>query len=276
MMMSESQFYEAQKNLLQEKGSEAQKQFLHMARDDQNAFCEHISQWGLPSDVKIFIPETAWSEQQFKNPPWSKNTRTIVEAWHKEIVPQDACKAQYWFAVHVKLMRAGIIESSHFGFRKNKENQSGYNTIKRSLDSNDAKEIDDSVRDVLRHLGGIPRDRGKRTAYINCPTARLWWRYHYTAEYLQWFDKAKAEDIYKFLQKNGMWEQLVEAMVSRMTVVGDRHVRPALITYLMQKNCTKYDETKEIINEIGRRSVARKFGILPPPEILSIWTKELS
>ena len=270
--MSESQFYEAQKNLLQEKGSEAQKQFLHMARDKQSAFCHHISQWGLP-DVEISIPKTAWSEQQFKNPPWSKDTGTVLDAWHKQIVPQDACKAQYWFAVHVKLMKAGIIESRYFGF---KENHSGYNAIKRSLDSNDAKEIDGSVRDVLRRLGGIPHVRGKRTAYADCPTARLWWRYHYAVEYLQCFDKARAEDIYNFLQNSGMWNQLVDAMVSRMTVVGDRHVRPALITYLMQKKCTKGDETREVINEIGRRSVARKFGILPPPEILSIFTKELS
>ena len=274
-MMNESQFYEAQKKLLQDRGSEAQKEFLHMARDEQSAFCHHISQWGLP-DVKISIPETAWNEQQFKNSPWSKDTSTIVDAWHKEIVPQDACKAQYWFAVHVKLMKADIIESGYFGFKEKRENKSGYNAIKRSLDSNDAKEIDDSVRDVLRHLGGIPHVRGKRTAYADCPTAKLWWRYHYTAEYLRWFDKARAEDIYKFLQNSGMWNQLVEAMVSRMTVVGDRHVRPALIAYLMQKNCTKVDETKEIINEIGRRSVVQKFGILSPPEILSIWTKELS
>lgn len=242
-----------------------------MARDDQDAFCHHISQWGLP-DVEISVPKK-WTEQVFKNPPWSEDTSAIANAWHKEITPKDACNPQYWFAVHIEMMKKGTIESRFLGF---KENQSGCASIKRSLDSNDADEIDSSVRDVLRRLGGIPHVRGKRTAYADCPTARLWWRYHYAVEYLQYFNEARAEDIYKFLQNSGMWNQLVDAMVSRMTVVADRHVRPALITHLMQKDCTKGDETKEIINEIGRRSVARKFGILLPPEILSIWTKELS
>ena len=132
------------------------------------------------------------------------------------------------------------------------------------------------MRAVLRRLGGVIGDRGNRTAFIDCPLARAWWRHRYASEAHRAFQLASVEALSSVLRQPGRWDPLVEAMISRLTVIGDSSIRPALVQCFADGHGKLPKNTWDVLHWIGRRSTVQALGVLEPNHIAQLVMGEFS
>ncbi|MBF2760293.1 MAG: hypothetical protein ISN28_08470 [Ectothiorhodospiraceae bacterium AqS1] len=254
----------AQKNLLRpsERGGDIQRHFLAKARDNSWDFCEIIRKWGLQEGDEPPVPIRKWSEKELIDPP-SYTEEIIVEIW-KDLTLAEASKPGTWFSIHLAMMEKGMIHSSYFAAE---HGRTGRDHISDVLDGNDRDDkIDRCVRLILRRLGGV-LERGKRTVYENCPVARAWWRYRYAKEANGIFERQETKDLSNLLRKKPVWNSLIPAMTSSLTLIGDSKIRPSLVSFLGSEAKSSDDLTKKeidhLIRLIGRRSEIIRSEIFP-------------
>ncbi len=136
--------------------------------------------------------------------------------------------------------------------------------------------MDDCVRAVFLSLGGVISDRANRTALLDCPLARAWWRYRYATQANRIFQSGSVEVLSNALRKRTRWEPLVEAMISRLTVIGDSSIRAALVQCLADGEDRLPKDTWKILRWIGRRSTVQALGALEPHQIMQLVMDEFS
>jgi len=271
----------AQKKLLPsvksgERGSAKQQEFLATVAEDPNGFCEEVRSWGLSGEKPHAVFETKLTEKEFKNPPWETET-VIFNTW-SDLSENMASRPGFWARVTIELTEQKLIQSSYLASPSNKTN-SGLSRLKEVLHSGNAKDIDSCVRAVFRRMGGIITDRGARTVYLDCPIAKAWWRRHYSIEAHKHFRNIPVERYSETLCDSGLWETLVQAMVSRLTVIGDHNIRPALLTELAENVergvNMKRQEIKTLLDAVGQRTAVQALGALSPKQVHGVLKEEL-
>ncbi len=269
-----SRVNEAQKNLLPRKGSserggDIQRNFLKAARDYPWDFCKEIRRWGLQEGEEPPIPNKKWSEKEFIDPP-STTERIIVETW-RDLTPAEASRSETWFSINLTMIEKNIIESSYLAGESGR-GTTGRDFISDALGGNDPDKVDRCVRRILRRLGGV-LERGSRTVYLDCPPARAWWRHRYACETNEIFEHS-IDDLSDLLRKKSLWNELIPAMTSYLTLIGDSNIRPSLISFLEDKTSGSFDnkeiDIKDLILRIGRRAEIQALGSLSPQQVFEI------
>ena len=264
----------AQNNLLPRKGSslrggDAQRDFLTKARDNDWDFCKVIRKWGLQGRDEPPVPNGQWSEKEFVDPP-SCTESIIVDTW-KNLTPAEASREETWFSINLTMIEKGVIKSSYLAGESSRDT-TGRDFISDALRGNDSDKVDRCVRRILRRLGGV-MERGRRTVYLDCPLARAWWRHRYACETNESFEH-NVGDLSDLLRKKPIWNEMIPAMTSYLTLIGDSNIRPSLISFL-ERNLSEASEKKEfkikdLILQIGRRSEIQALGSLPPQQVFEI------
>ena len=268
----------AQKRLLPKdldaRGSEIQREFLGIIADAPDTFCQTVLGWGINPGSPPKVLPIPLTESEFCTPTWE--TEKIIAATWDDLPANMAARPGTWTRIHVELVKKGCIHSSFLASKVGKQ-ESGRSRINRVLRTGSSRNIDQCVRTIFRHMGGVIRDRGARTTYQDCPLAKAWWRYRYTSEAHKMFGNIPMKDLSAALRVSGPWEVLIQAMVSRLTVIGDQNIRPALICQLT----TALDRLREkqkflsLVNAVGRRSVTQALGALPPEQVLETIKDEI-
>ena len=254
------------------RGGDEQREFIRLVREDAGAFCARLRSWGLTAGEAPPVMDEALSEKEFLDPSWSTEC-AIADTWGALPVRLSA-RPETWVRVHVELIEQGKIESSYLA--AGTRGEPGHSQIVQALRRNNSKKIDDCVRAVLRRLGGIVSYRGNRTAFMDCPLAKAWWRHRYAQEAHRVFLRHSPEDLSRALRKRFRWERLVEDMISRLTVIGDSAIRPALVQCLAEGIGGTPEEMERLTPWIGRRSTVQAFGALEPQYVLNLVTKEFA
>ena len=254
------------------RGGDEQREFIRLARDDGNAFCAQLRSWGLTPGETPPVMEEALSEKEFVDPSWT--TECAIAATWRELPVRMAARPETWMRIHVELIEQGQIESSFLAAAS--RGDPGRVQITQALRRNNAKKVDDCVRAVLRRLGGIVSYRGNRTAFMDCPVARAWWRHRYAHEAHGVFNLHSPEDLSRALRKPFRWERLVEDMISRLTVIGDSAIRPALVQCLADGIGSTREEMERLTPWVGRRSTVQALGALGPQFVLNLVTEEFA
>lgn len=262
---------QAQKALLPKKdsglrGGTEQREFVQLAAEQPAAFCDLLRSWGLRRGKTPPVFRDRLTEREFTDPPWSTEC-TIAATW-KDLSQSQAARPETWTRIHLELIVQGKIESWYLA--ANGGGDSGRTRIRRALNSGSAKEIDGCVRSVLRRLGGVIADRANRTAFLDCPIARAWWRHRYAIEAELTFKLDTAEAISAALRPSFRWSSLIEAMVSRLTVIGDSAIRPAVVQSVTDGAAGTQREMDNILDNIGQQSTVRALGALPAKHVLEI------
>lgn len=254
------------------RGGDEQREFIRLVKDDAGAFCARLRSWGLTAGQAPPVMDEALSEREFLDPSWS--TECAIAATWGALPVRLAARPETWVRVHVELIEQGKIESSYLA--AGTRGEPGHSQIAHALRRNNSKKVDDRVRDVLRRLGGIVSDRANRTAFMDCPLAKAWWRHRYAQEAHRVFLRHSPEDLSRALRKPFRWERLVEDMISRLTVIGDSAIRPALVQCLAEGIGNTPKEMERLTPWIGRRSTVQAFGALGPQYVLDLVTKEFA
>ena len=259
----------AQKRLLPKmdsglRGGDEQREFIRLAARNPTEFCLLVRSWGLTGGDPPPITERRLTEKEFTDPPWS--TECIIATTWEGLPPSLAARPETWGRIHVEMVEQGRIKSTYLAANGNGE--TGRARIAQALNGNDAQAVDRCVRTVLRRLGGVVEDRANRTAFIDCPLAKAWWRNRYAQEACRTFNKDPAKDLSAALRPTFRWTKLVEAMISRLTVIGDSAIRPAVVQCLADGIGRNASEMEEALRWIGRRATIQALGFLGADMVL--------
>ena len=271
---------EKQRTLLGKNNFEDRRAFLKFVMDGQDAFCNHLESWGMEGDN---IPPTLskpMSENQFKDPPFNIEKR-IYETW-SFLTPSLAAKPGTWVSICIELMRQDLIKSHFFAALGNTTTGREAILLALSQNSNDVgksrDKLSDCTRRVLRRLGGVV-ERGYRTTWLDCPLAKAWWRHRYAIEAHEQFNGSLSVEELSRVLRGQVWEPLVQSMISRLTVIGDAKVRPSVIRWLTEHQpkdrVIQAKECQDVLNRVGRASVATAFGTLEMEDAFERISQEL-
>ena len=260
----------AQKGLLPKRASGArggakQRDFIRLVAEDQEGFCSYVRSWGLTTGSSPPVTDMRLSEREFVNPPWSTEC-AIASTWASLALSQ-AARPETWTRINVGMMENGRIKSSFLAASNTGE--SGRSRIARALQETDPQVIDSCVRTILRRLGGVI-ERANRTAFLDCPLAKTWWRHYFAREAHSTFGRHSVEVLSTALRPTYRWERLVEAMVSKLTIIGDRAIRPALVECFAEGAGSAGQEVADMLAWVGRRSTIQALGALGPEYVMQV------
>ena len=276
------------KDLLREKGSGLQKEFLEVTRNS-TSFVDWVERRirlkddGNPFDVWA---EEQLSEQEYKDSP--KNIeKMLFERWH-DLTPAQASEETFWGCLTLGHIKEGIIHASYLA--ANGGNLPGGleridEVLAREKGEEKSKSVDLTVRTVLRRFGGLPEVRGAKSVYVNCPFARAWWRGYVAREVCEATEANHGKVVDTLRSSQDYWEKLIVLIVSRNSVLGDTNVRTALIWALSElvedkdkdenkKQLFQVKALKNISRQIGIRSAWQEMGIFPVEELKRIMEQQ--
>ena len=224
------------RDLLAEKGSAEQVEFLERVRDG-NAFIEEMEV--IPrmggTEVELLPRPRRFLEGQFREPP-RETEELIYEHW-RSLVPAIASRTAFWAHVTLRHVSEGIIDP-RFLAGNGVSGQTGAARIDRALarieetPEKSNLQIDNCVRSVLRHLGGLPQARGNKSVFVDCPLSRSWWRERLACRVAKRTNLGK-DEIAKVLRRTkAHWEAVVKTMVSRNPILGIESAQDALAASL--------------------------------------------
>ena len=256
------------------RGSAEQRLFVGQVANSPSEFCERARAWVSNSgDIPALLPRKL-SYTEYHNPPYKTETE-IAKTW-SYLSPSLASRPGTWVRISLELVENSIIQG-HYFVSGGSGKYYGKDKINRTLNKNIPDEIDNCVRDIFRKMGGLIHVRGKRTTFIDCPLAKCWWRHRIACETHSHFRNFEIEDYSDLLRNNPVvWQELVEAMVSRLTIIGDQNVRPAIVRYLTEYNNTSQATVRSLLDSIGRRSTMQALGSLDPHRIFDLIQSEIT
>ena len=277
----DSEYSKLRRGLLAQKGSARQEEFL-VAAKSSHCFVDYLtSRVGTQGAADIALTDSPMSESEFSAPPSDTEAR-LYDSW-AEVDPRTACRTTFWANVTCRHVRNRRIRSAYLaGDLSN--SAGGAARIDKALahrGSKRPKVLDDCVRTILRRLGGIPEQRGKRTVYVDCPLARAWWR-EWLARQIAKGDAEVIRRVRMVLRINQTyWEKIVDRIVSRNSTFGSEEVRAAFLSCLARvvgDADSELRKPKELIRACRRVAACqatRELSILNEDELGDIMARIL-
>ena len=231
--------------------------------------------------VSVSLPKP-FEDCEFGSPTRATETK-YWKLWQK-IAPRRAAISSWWASLHLNMIQQGVIQASYLA-SSGRVGETGEIYIERALKEGNIKEqigiMDKCIRGIFRHLGGIPI-RGHRTAYLDCKTARGWWRRRFAEEAAQVYNSVSVDNIHQSLRIPAIWELLCQYIISNLTAIGDQNLRSALLAFLGEtysqdnKKAPVFygKQFKKLLLRLGRRTTWQVFGVLDADEILEIVRQE--
>lgn len=233
---------------------------------------------GDPHEVTCSIPERMpLSEGELAAPP--KYTEMSLWEVLMDIPPKQAALPAFWASYNIELLQRGIIEDpTHFAKPIGSGAASTGREALERASAGDHKELDRCTRTLCRQmLGGVPEERGQVSVYIDPRIARAWWRGHIVRQTQEDLN-IDADEIWETLRQAGApWEELIQHMVRKLTHIGERPIRSALVARLVEMkeqlnddSKTRRERTVALLAAVGRRSARQSLGILDAHEVLEV------
>ncbi|MBF2755160.1 MAG: hypothetical protein ISN29_07880 [Gammaproteobacteria bacterium AqS3] len=266
-----------QKILLANHG--ARIEFLEHFRTFRNkGFSSYFAEWGLDLDSAIELPERAWEENVFCTHPWDRNIDKDFSLF-ASFTRDEMKSAAAWYSIHVKMVEARFLQSDFFAYSTQPAEKGG-NRIDRILNGKrEEKEVDDCTRAILRHMGGIPRVRGRRAAE-DCPTAKFYWCYWFACQIGKELPDVETRNIYKTLYNSSLWRRLVNALEYQVTILSNRRILAAFVAFIMEgqesgriRKGTQGKEITEAVELVSPLTSSRHLAAVEIKEILALFNK---
>ena len=268
-------YTELRKDLLREKGSLRQHEFLGAVRHSDR-FLDYLKD-AIPIYDGDTMPlcEEELSEQVYMDPPQDIE-EGLYRAWHM-LTPRLACRPTFWAAVTMQHIEASRIRSSYLAANGG-PTKTGAQRIDLALSNQDPKLVDGCVRTVIRRMSGLPEDRGNRSVYVNCPLARAWWRERMVARVLAHGGIVQRPMVLEVLRSNQeYWERLISVIVSRNSVLGSAVVLEAFVASLAKLSNAKPEthllKAQQLVKAVRRLSTiaaSRELGVLEFSDLVDL------
>lgn len=253
----DADYTELRKRLIKEKGSSFQREFLERVKDSDDYVRWMEEELDVTDEDDFTSLSDVLTEAEYKDPP-ELIEKHLFDTW-KDITPAQACSSAFWGRVTLDHIKNGKIKSSYLAANGGTL-PGGLERIDKVLKGGTDKEIDDTVRTIIRRMSGLPEARGNRSVYVNCPFARAWWRGYIANEVCDAEDSdVDIKAVIRILRwEQSYWEELISSVVSKNSVLGDTNVRAALIWTLSDLADKK--ENKSLFTGKGLSKLIKKIG----------------
>ena len=252
-------FYrELVKELLKEKGSRLQREFVSALKDNQR-YAEWTKKYIKVDRKKDFLPllEESLTRSQFINhAPQIKHK--IFDNW-SELYPAEACRYTLWGYLTFGNIEMNKIQAEYLV--KETGGNDAATSINKALVDNDTKKIDSIVRTAIGRASGLI-ETGPRSVYYDCAFASAWWQIYIAKEVCKQTDgEADLSNVIQVLTINkSYWRKLIEIVVNQNSRIGDSKVRAALVWALSERLDQRTEnETLFTVNGITR--ISKLIGI---------------
>ena len=195
----------------------------------------------------------------------------------KGLSPRLAALPSFWTSYQVEMVRRELIDSADLATQISSSTETGRTRLQKAIRRSKKTLLDQCTRTILRQLGGLPEERGHVTVFVDCRLSRSWWRGHLShqvAEDMQ----LDVDAVWTFLRlATAPWDELQQYTVKRLTVVGDRNVRSALVARLMEADLQAYStkerrkRTQAFLARVGARTAYQALGTLSPNQNLALF-----
>lgn len=278
----DASFTKFRKRLLTKQGSkEFQQEFLGAAQNNSK-FLDFIREHVRIEGSKVIdLCPNRLTESEFRMPPINTEVG-LYNVW-SSLTPRIACRTTFWANVTFRHIENDRIQASYLA-ASGKSDTSGSRTIDLQLrgqaGENRDRDIDRSVRRMLRHLGGL-QERGNRSVYVDCPFARAWWREFLVRQAVPRGNPSLMYKVQKLTRlSKDYWEKLVVLVVSRNSVLGSSGIRNSLIISLAEL-CDKEPDTPlgkasgllPVCRAISSIQASRELSVLNDDELREIMNK---
>ena len=213
--------------------------------------------------------------QEIANPP----IETEFDNYNilKNLPPRLATGPFFWTSYQLEMIRQALVDPADFATPIKSINQSGRARLQKAIRRQNLRILDECIRTILRQLGGLPEVRGNVSVFVDCRLSRSWWRGHLSHQIAEDMN-LDLKNVWSHLRlPDATWDQLQQYAVKRLTVVGDRNVRSALVARLMESALDQMSSkdrrhrTQEFFAKVGARSAYQALGTLTPGQNLSIF-----
>ena len=213
--------------------------------------------------------------QEIANPPieTEQDNYEILN----NLPPRLAALPSFWTSYQLEMVRRELIDPADLATPITSGKVTGRACLQRAIKRTKTNLLDKCTRTILRQLGGLPEVRGYVTVFVDCRLSRAWWRGHISHQVARDM-KLSVDDVWSHLRlTDATWDQLQQFSVKRLTVVGDRSVRSALIARLMESGIDKGSPKKRrqriqaFLSRVGARCAYQALGSLTPTQNLEIF-----
>jgi hypothetical protein len=176
------------KQLLVNKGSNEQIEFLQACKNGKNDFIKYLNIKLLGNENIIIKGESVFfdykfTEAEFRFPP--RDTQKIIWNVFKDIHKENMGLCGFWGYIVIQMIKNDCITPDYLASNLNGVNETGIYMLDSAISSQDDKKIDECVRRVLRSMSN-PAPRGKRIVFNDFYLGKAYWRW-------SWADKMSNE-----------------------------------------------------------------------------------
>lgn len=257
-------------DILREKGSEKQKEFLRSCKSGKDTFLEYVSNIypvgdSITGNQKIDF-KRKFSESEFINPP--SDTQQVIWDAFNSISDEEAVSCGFWGYVVITMINDDCIQPKYLAAQQNSINKTGEHMIDEALKSQDSGKIDSCARRILRSMcNSAPRD--KRIVFNDFHLGKTYWRWCWA----QRMSKSISLEFEKILEifDEKYYAELAAKMHSGMSFISAENIFGGLLLYLNEVNSVG-DENKKmkpgalvkIINRISYLSAWKAIEVQKP------------
>jgi len=252
------------KNLLSDKGSDKQLEFLQSCRDGKDAFLEYLNQnlfyeKDITNDGKSVRFNHKFTEAEFRFPPI--DTQQIIWNAFQGVPKQNMGSCGFWGNVIINMIKHDCITPDYLASNVNGVNETGVYMLDNAINFENIKVIDDCVRRVLRSMGN-PAPRGKRIIFDSFYLGKSYWGWN-------WANKMSNEislsfdEILNTIDEKG-YAMFSESMHSGKSYISQINTLGGYLLFLSKNPNTKVKNMKKIIDNISYLSIWKAIEIQSP------------
>ena len=213
--------------------------------------------------------------QEISDPPLS--TERANYSLLSALPPRLAALPSFWVSYQLEMARRRLIEPADLAKRPSASSETGRARLQKALRRKKKTLLDQCTRTILRQLGGLPEERGHVTVFVDCRVSRAWWRGHLSHQVAEDLN-LNIDAVWEFFRlPDAPWDQLQQYSVKRLTIVGDRNIRSAIVARLLEagldteKADRRRKRTQAFLANVGTRCAYQALGALTPQENLAIF-----
>ncbi len=249
-------------NLLSDKGSDEQIEFLQLCRNGKDEFLNYLDKKLLSNEGAIIEGEGIFldhkfTEAEFRFPP--KDTQKIIWDTFKDVPRENMTLSGFWCSVIVNMIKNNYIKSYYLASNLNGVNETGIHMLDSAIKSDDNKKIDDCVRRVLRSMGSSA-PRGNRIIFYDFYLGRSYWRWNWAKKMSKKIGLS-FEEILNIFDKTS-YSDFSAQMHSGKSYISQTNTLGGLLLFLKEDNLK--GKLKNVINKISYKSAWKAIEIQPP------------
>ncbi|SSC08272.1 hypothetical protein [bacterium endosymbiont of Bathymodiolus sp. 5 South] len=169
------------KNLLSNKGSDEQINFLQVCRNGKEDFLNYLEENLFNNEEATIKGKTVsfdhkFTEAEFRFPPI--DTQAIIWEVFEKIEREYMGHCGFWGYIIIQMIKDDCIKPDYLASNLNGVNETGVYMLDNAINSNDGKKIDDCTRRILRSMGNSA-PRGKRIVFNDFYLGKAYWRWNW-------------------------------------------------------------------------------------------------